>query len=82
MTHLRKLYEALKERAETLYNQQEEEPLIELRLDVEQLIQLICQENGYQYDQDIDEEDIFQQLIAKSTDAIVESLYKDKDKNE
>jgi hypothetical protein len=82
MTHLRKLYEALKERVEILYDQQEEEPLIELRLDVEQLIQLICQENGYQYDQDIDQEDIFQQLIAKSTDAIVESLYKDKDKNE
>jgi hypothetical protein len=75
MDHLRKLYEALKERAETLYDQQEEEPLNELRLDVEQLIQLICQENGYQYDQDPDQENPFLEMISKSTEALVDELY-------
>lgn len=55
MRHLKQLYFAILNRTKTLNNIKEElenEVLIELRLDIEQLIQLVAKELDMEYDQE------------------------------
>lgn len=79
MEDLNKLYLAIQERMQKLKQHQDdlENPLlIELRLDIEQCIALLCRENNLSYDGFVEEQD---------TDQVIEELWStqdDEDKND
>ena len=50
MKHLKGIYFALKQRMEQLLRDDHREIIVELRLDIEQIIQLLCTEKGIPYD--------------------------------
>jgi hypothetical protein len=74
MTDLKELYIAMCKRVDLLKNNIEnlENPIvIELRLDIEQLIALICKEKNIQYDgmlSEMNPEEILDQLWRKKDD--------------
>ena len=73
MTDLKQLYIAMCNRVDVLKNDDriENPVVIELRLDLEQLIALICKEKGIQYDgmmEQMDPEDILDKLWRKNDD--------------
>jgi len=50
MKQLKGIYFALKQRMEQLLRDDHREVIVELRLDIEQIIQLLCTEKGIPYD--------------------------------